>query len=342
MSTLSGIIASPKLLDKFQHLNDQTLVVTVSEDQKYLEEDQSYVQPSSSDLASVFAGLNDHFSRIHPQPGYAIFPQPESSEFVFISFIPDLAPIRQKMLYASTKNTLIQQIGSGCFGNKHILALTELEELTPDHFYHATRSGTDPSLLTADERVLQNINLLQTLSVSQGPQSAFKKELPSMHGRTGTSLLFEVEPSLDQVLRQDLHKRLVVINIDANEHLVLTSEVKDVSVDALIDSTHLAIGDSDTTPLYIMYGYAPSKIAFIYLCPSGSKVRDRMVYAANKKGLIAHLQTEYFSANQLDKVLEVGDLGELDLSILEAVPDTESTAPKTGLKFTKPKGPRRR
>lgn len=342
MSTQSGIVASKKLLDKFQNLSNQTLVVTVSDDQTHLEEDESYVQPASSDLASVFGGLKDHFSRIYPQPGYAIFPQPESTEFVFVAFIPDLAPIRQKMLYASTKNTLIQQIGSGSFGNKYILALTELEELTPEHFHHTIRSDTDPSLLTSDERVLQDINRLQALSVSHDSQSAFKKELPSIHGHASSSLLFEIEPSLDQVLHQDLHKRLVVINIDAKEHLVLTSQAKDVSVGTLIDSTRLALEGSDVTPLYIMYGYAPSKVAFIYLCPSGSKVRDRMVYAANKKGLIAHLKSEYFSADQLDKVLEVGDLDELETSVLEDAPASDTAAPKTSLRFTKPKGPRRR
>lgn len=342
MSTQSGIVASKKLLDRFQTLDNNTLVVTVSDDQKHLEEDESYVQPASSDLPSLFGALNDHFTKIYPQPGYAIFPRPQSADFVFIAFIPDLAPIRQKMLYASTKNTLIQQIGSGSFGKKYILALTELEELTPEHYAHATRSGTDPSLLTSDERVLQNINLLQTLSVSQDPQSAFKKELPSMHGRGGNSLLFKVEETLDKALRQDMHRRVVVVSIDASEHLVLTTEVTDVSVDALIDTTRLALGGSDVGPLYIIYGYAPSKIAFVYLCPSGSKVRDRMVYAANKKGLISHLQSEYFSANQLDKVLEVGDLDELDISGLEAAPLPESTAPKPSLRFTKPKGPRRR
>lgn len=342
MSTQSGIIASSELLARFQNLVDQTLLVTVSDDQTQLVEDESYVQPTSFDLTSVFKGLHNHFSRIYPQPGYAIFPRPNSKDFVFIAFIPDLAPIRQKMLYASTKNTLIQQMGSGAFGKKYILAFTELEELTPDNYDRATRSSSDPTLLTSNEIVLQNIDRLQALSVSQASPSAFKKELPSMHGGAG-SLLFEIEEGLDKMLRQDLHKQLVMINVNANEHLVLTSHVSDVSLDALIKTACLELDFYPSpSPLYIMYGYAPSKVAFIYLCPSGSKVRDRMLYATSKKGLISHLKSKYFSPSQLEKVLEVGDLDEIDLSVLEVGPTQESAAPRTSLKFTKPKGPRRK
>ncbi|EEQ37489.1 putative Twinfilin protein [Clavispora lusitaniae] len=340
MSTQSGIVASKKLLERFSSLSGETLLVTISEDQTQLVEDESYEQPSSGDLSSIFSGLHQHFHKKYPQPGYAIFPRPEASDFVFIAFIPDSAPIRDKMLYASTKNTLIQQIGSGFFGKKYNLALTELEELTPEHFAHATLTETDPSLFTEDERVLQSINSLQTLSVSQNPNSAFKKELPSMQGHSGNALFFEVDSKLDSVLRGNLENHLVVMNIDSSEHLVLANVTENVSVESLVHSAQQAVTES--TPSYIIFGYTHSKVSFIYSCPSGSKVRDRMVYAANKKGLLAHLTSDYFKEGQLDKILEVGDLDEIDISVFASPEASDSKTTKSNLKFSKPKGPRRR
>lgn len=341
MSTQSGIAASKDLLEAFRHLALSSLVVTISDDSTELVQDSSYTPLSSSDLDAVFHSLKLHFAENHPQPGYAIVPRAEN-EYAFISFIPDVAPIRQKMLFASTKNTLIQQLGYS-FGKTYILALSELEELTAAHYKHATTK--DDGVLSSDEKVLEQMNNLHNLTLSQ--EAFGKKELASMHTNLSLSsvssgaLFFKIDGVLEAVLRGDLSEKLVTMNIDSSETLVLKSETSGVRVSTLIETAQKTVDLSSPSPLYALFGYAPQKLAFIYLCPSGSKVRERMVYAANKLGLIAHLKGDYFSSGQIEHVLEVGDLDELDVSKLEPAAGSAPSV-SNALKFSKPKGPRRR
>lgn len=261
---------------------------------------------------------------------------------MFISFIPDLAPIRQKMLFASTKSTLIQQLGSGSFGKNYILAFTELDELSRSHYEHATLTQEDSSLLTESERSLKEINSLQNLTLSQTAANAYKKELPSMHGLTGGALFFKMDDKLAAELGQDIESTVLILNINSSEELVLASKKSDVQVSNLVDVVQDAVGEKSASPSYILFGYGPGKVAFIYLCPSGSKVRERMLYAANKQGLLSHLKGDFFKQGQIDQILEVGDLDELDTSKLSDTPATSASTDKSGLRFSKPKGPRRR
>lgn len=339
MSTQSGITASEELLSTFKNLGSATLAITLSEDSTQLVPDKTFSLSTSSDYKSVFNGLYKHFESQYPKPGYAVIPREQSGDYAFISFIPDVAPIRQKMLFASTKNTLIQQLGSGSFGKNFTLAFSELDELTEEHFKHATLTKQDPSLLTSEEASLKEINSLQSLTLSQSSGSAFRKELPSMHGLSGP-LSFKVDVKLQEKLGELLDKTVIVMNINSSEEVVLTSEKGNVSADNLVQSILGAIGDRPAGPLYVLFGYAPGKVAFIYLCPSGSKVRERMVYAANKQGLLAHLKSNYFK-NGIDQILEVGDLDEIDISKLAAQPQANESE-KSSLRFSKPKGPRRR
>lgn len=340
MATQSGISASQELLQSFKSL-DSTLVITISDDSTQLVEDVTFTSPTSTDLSNVFTSLNNHFSKQYPTPGYAIFPR-GPNDYVFVSFIPDLAPIRQKMLFASTKNTLIQQLGSGSFGKNHILAFSEIDELSKSHYDHATLTKEDPSLLTESERALKEINSLQSLTLSQTTNNAFKKELPSMHGLSSGGLFFKIDEKLAAELGRDVESTLLVMNINSSEELVLAFKKSDVQVSNLVEVILDETGQKSASPSYILFGYGPGKVAFIYLCPSGSKVRDRMLYAANKQGLLSHLKSDYFKQGQIDQVLEVGDLDELDTSKLSDTAATATSSEKSGLRFSKPKGPRRR
>lgn len=346
MATQSGITASTELLDDFKSLLKGALVITLNDDSTQLVPDSSFSLPSSADLELLFKSLNEYFEERYPTPGYAVVHKDEG-DFIFISFIPDSAPIRQKMLFASTKNTVLQQLGSSNFGAKNILALTELDELSLSHYEHLTLRDND-ALLTSDEKILAQINSVQNLNLGQSSGQSFKRELPSMHSdklssTSGSNLLFKVNDDLEKELLGDLTGKLVVIRIDKEvETLDLVKASQDISTENLISSLELAVGGSDASPVYALFGYDDKKVAFIYLCPSGSKVKDRMLYAANKQGFLSHLKADHFEANQLDVVLEVGDLDEIDISKLEKEGSKGTQQSANNLRFSRPKGPRRR
>ncbi|KAF6063625.1 Cofilin/tropomyosin-type actin-binding family protein [Candida albicans] len=97
----------------------------------------------------MFEKLINQISQEFPHPSYIVISY--NSNQYFISFIPDIAPIKQKMLYASTKNSLITSLG----GNKLIkkFAWTELDELTLNYFI---KSIDDDQGLTLKKKKKKN------------------------------------------------------------------------------------------------------------------------------------------------------------------------------------------
>ncbi|CCG22265.1 Twf1 protein [Candida orthopsilosis Co 90-125] len=355
MSTQSGITVSEQLSNEVKN-DTSTIIIKVSPDSTQLIPDTSFTQPSSTSLSSVFEQLHSYISKQYPQPVYIIIPYKSSK--VFVSFIPDSAPIKQKMLYASTKNTLLSNLGSSSFAYK--FAWTELDELSAEYLEKVINEDGESGPLTEDEKILQNLN---NKSHMQGHEYGFKRELASMSSPSSSAtsdILYKFDGELEnefQSLASDANdQRLLVFNIDLGSELIkLTTKDTNVGLNSLVKKLQ---DNSPSGPTYSIYNYSPNKYTFIYSCPSGSSVKDRMIYAASKNSLINHLKTYLNEGVILDKNLEVGDLDELELSELEVVDDdtpgsgtatptsTSSSAsankPSNGLKFSKPKGPRRR
>ncbi|EGW33114.1 uncharacterized protein SPAPADRAFT_60426 [Spathaspora passalidarum NRRL Y-27907] len=357
MSTQSGITASPELLDSFKNLKSQALIIKVSSDSTQLIPDPNYTSPTESSIESLFTSVHEHISKEFPHPSYIIISNEE--DYVFISFIPDVAPIKQKMLYASTKNTLVSSLGSYNFPKNRTFAWTELDELSYSNYKKSVEDiSTGP--LSKDEEIIKTLNNLQDLNLSSQTSldhHGFKKELPSIHDTASSSSSADILGKFTPELQQNFDSlkdntssfKLVTFNIQGDE-IVLNRAETDVRLVDLIPSLTESENKEKPTPLYAVYNYHINKFAFIYSCPSGSPVRERMIYAASKVSLISHLNQILKPSNlSIDKNLEVGDLDELELSQL----DIESEVPtpgsvsstnsnRTGLKFNKPKGPRRR
>lgn len=88
------------------------------------------------------------------QATYFIHRLDEKDKFLLIAFVPDNAPVRSKMLYASSASGLLQQLG-GTSRFEEVIFWTELEEVSPEgwktHLDHV--NAQDPS--TEEERALQ-------------------------------------------------------------------------------------------------------------------------------------------------------------------------------------------
>mmetsp|Transcript_1752 Transcript_1752/g.1904 ORF Transcript_1752/g.1904 Transcript_1752/m.1904 type:complete len:363 (+) Transcript_1752:167-1255(+) len=362
MSTQSGIVSSEELLDTFKNFKSGSLVIKVSSDNTQLIVDHEF-QSKETDVSKILLELNKYVSGIYPHPVYIILALSSTlnsnSDCAFISFIPDVAPIREKMLYASTKNTLLTQLGSNNFSKSHTFAWTELDELSFDNFKRSSEVQEDGPL-THEEKTLQEVNSLQGLTLAESgarrnTDTAYKKKLASMHesstSASGGALMFSVDSELESEFKAlpqnaDNGKLIILgINLD-NEGMELISSISCVKSASLVSNLESLMDKRGTRPLFALYNYSNNKYAFIYSCPSGSKVKERMVYASNKQGLINHLRGITESGELLiDKILEIGDLDELEVKELESSQNEEkdsSPTTRNGLKFTKPKGPRRR
>lgn len=406
MSTQSGITISSQLNDAYKNLStNSALIIKISSDSTELIPDQIITGSDNTTsttkditiLEPMFEKLINQISQEFPHPSYIVISY--NSNQYFISFIPDIAPIKQKMLYASTKNSLITSLG----GNKLIkkFAWTELDELTLNYFIKSIDEdqGFDIKkeeeeelnlLLTEDEITLQKLNNLSLYSTTNHHHHGFKKKLPSMTNDDGSTtgsgnadqdILYKFTPELTEQLQSiiensspessndnDNKKSLISFNIDTTKELLTLKSIDtQIEINQLIDTLNNHTS-SKISPQYILYNYQIGKLAFIYSCPSGSSVKDRMIYASFKNSLINHLNQLIKSTNIdddiiIDKNIEVGDLDEIELSQLqdanELIHDTNtngnnnsssnslssnnsSLSSKNGLKFNKPKGPRRR
>lgn len=409
MSTQSGITISSQLNDAYKNLStNSALIIKLSSDFTELIPDQIITGSDNTTsttkditiLEPMFEKLINQISQEFPHPSYIVISY--NSNQYFISFIPDIAPIKQKMLYASTKNSLITSLG----GNKLIkkFAWTELDELTLNYFLKSIDDDQGSnikkkeeeelnSLLTEDEITLQklnNLSLYSTTNHHHHHHHGFKKKLPSMTNDDGSTtgsgnadqdILYKFTPELTEQLQSiiensspessndnDNKKSLISFNIDTTKELLTLKSIDtQIEINQLIDTLNNHTS-SRISPQYILYNYQIGKLAFIYSCPSGSSVKDRMIYASFKNSLINHLNQLIKSTNIdddiiIDKNIEVGDLDEIELSQLqdanELIHDTNtngnnnsssnslssnnsSLSSKNGLKFNKPKGPRRR
>ena len=114
-------------------------------------------------LSPASSSFSDDLSLLlpHLQPNAALYiilrryASSESAPFVAITYVPDAAPVRQKMLFASTRLTLVRELGIERF-RETILATTK-EELTPAGFEkHDKHVKLDPPR-TEEEQTLGEV-----------------------------------------------------------------------------------------------------------------------------------------------------------------------------------------
>lgn len=334
MSNQSGIIADQQLLNVLNTApvseKTKTLIVTakLSHDNTVVEVNEQY-----DNFDSLLGDLSD-------EEPYYIFIKDENIDdkhYDFVSYVPDNAPVKFKMLYASTKNTIVRQIGTNLI-NQQILC-TDLHELkdffTKDIKEESEKIGiVDDNILTESERIELEIAQQQR----EFQQQVRGQPLVSQNNGIGGQLSFNV--ITDDSLVEDLKKDNVLsFHIDNEQVKILKKFNIDKPNDMKISQEHPSYTIYRNNELYY----------FIYSCPSGSKVKDRMIYAANKSGFVKYLQDlEHIN---FENIIEIGEPDELEISLIhhgtamdiaQEKEKIESEQKNNSLKFNKPKGPTRR
>lgn len=311
MSTQSGITASPKLLSSFREFlegSEPILTAEIVNESVQLGD----IVPGSS-LSSAFDNLRGLLHDSKAQ--YVVVKHgTDGNVCTFISYVPDYAAVKDKMLYASSKNMLIRQLGPELF--PHILFLNSLEDVTYDHWKYSVSDGSHGEVMSAEEKELQEINERE---FDTKIQSTLKKPLFA----PANSLNFKIHDNAADVTVEE--GQLYSFNIDLNTEEVFLSNSAPVKSAKELPS--LIASDYPQYTIARLNG----KTFFIFSCPSGSKVKERMIYASNKNSLINHFKRTC----GIDKSLEAGDAGELELSEFEARSEDPAETP-SALKFSRP------
>lgn len=87
-------------------------------------------------------------------------------KFIAVSYVPDTAKVRQKMLFASTRLTLVRELGREHF--RETIFATAKEELTPAGFARHDKHEQLEAPLTEGERSLQGVKDAEAQEGSRG------------------------------------------------------------------------------------------------------------------------------------------------------------------------------
>nr|POE79573.1 isoform 3 of twinfilin-1 [Quercus suber] len=341
----SGISASQDLLAAFKtFVSDPTqrfLLADIS-NEALVAGDVLYSTSSSSsaDFSADFSQLQPHLSdtkalyillKTHPDAadGYAA-----------ITFVPNAAPVRQKMLFASTRLTLVRELGIERF--RQTLFVTEKEELTADGWRRHEAHTSLSAPLTAEETLLGGVKDAEAAE-SQGTSGrrghvSAKIDVKVASGVVEALALLKQEGCKGTLVQLKYAMPGEVLTLDASEDDV---RLKDVGARIHADEPRFSFYSHPGTT-----GWQP-EIWFIYTCPTASKIKERMIYSTGKSW--TRTVAERDAGIVIVKSVEATEPNELTLDVLEAsyASSTQEGAGGVDAKpassgFARPKRPGRR
>ncbi|KAL6705184.1 Twinfilin-1 [Coniothyrium glycines] len=286
--------------------------------------------PSSS--PSFLTDLSALSSHIQPNAAlYILLRRADSLQspdksLVAVTYVPNAAPVRQKMLFASTRLTLVRELGGEHFPES--VFTTDAAELTAAGWEKHVAHEAQASPLTAEEQSLQDIKAAQALE-SRGTRGQGLAQSGNLTLRSDEAIAGAL-----QSLGVGDTANVVMLRMDpATETLQL---VQTVSADA----NALAAVIDAKEPRYTFYRHtdADRSIVFISTCPSSAKIRERMLYAASRGNVVSLAQNE--GGLKVAKKLEATNPEEVTEAVILEEFKAEEKAESKG--FAKPKRPGRR
>lgn len=339
-SILTYYLASQELQDAFRTLvssDDQRALFASIEDESLVP--KQTIPLASTDFTADLHQLQSHLSTT--QAAYVLLKTHpgEADGFAAVTFVPNTAPVRQKMLFASTRLTLVRELGIERF--RQTIFATDKEELTAEGWARHEAHENLSAPLTEEETGLQGVKEAEARE-SQGTGLRRGHVSSKVDVKTGDGVVEALK-----LLGEDGCKGTLVQlkYLLPDETLQLDSSTDNVNPESLATSI------SSTEPRYSFYSHPSSSgseptILFIYTCPSGSKIKERMIYSTGKSW--TRIVAERDAGIAVTKSLEATEPSELTLDVLgEGTNPAEeerkaASTPVGGGGFSRPKRPGRR
>jgi twinfilin-like protein len=267
--------------------------------------------------------------------------------------------VRAKTLFASTRAALVRELGGEKFTDT-IFATDAEEVLDPKLWAEraagaSADAGVDVGLLSLEERELQGVKRAEdeerhgTKGRDLMGTSGSGTPVGSERGKSSSGLQMkittEAKMGLRSLSRDDGENRsgpdrgkMVQLGIDLpTEMLTLISSAPCITPDSVSTSI------PTEKPSYTFYHYpATDSVVFIYTCPPGSKVKERMLYASSRAGLLKLAESEGVDIAKRIEISEPSEIGSDRLKEELEVPRAEDGASGARQGFARPKRPGRK
>ncbi|OIW32918.1 putative actin binding protein [Coniochaeta ligniaria NRRL 30616] len=312
----SGISASKELyLDFNTLLGSDThfgLLVTIKSEQLT---PLTFLTPSSPASSSTFAQNLETLLAPHLQPKealYILLRRFDTAPYLTaVSYVPDAAPVRQKMLFASTRLTLTRELGTEHF--RETILATAAEELSARGFEKHDAHEKLEAPLTEEERSLGEVKRAE----AEAGSGTGTREI-----HLSKNLAMPVDEAAVQALK-DLgteggQRNLVMLKINPDTEVIELAP-EDGSAPSSIPELVKTISPSE--PRFAFYrfdhsygGNTSSPVLFIYTCPAapGIKakgIKSRMMYPLMKRAVRAIGEGE--AGLKVERTFEVEDPSEI-------------------------------
>ncbi|TBU35777.1 hypothetical protein BD311DRAFT_680384 [Dichomitus squalens] len=353
MSAPTGIAVSPELTSAFSDAVDSGNVrfLKISIQNESLVPDGTH--PPSGTLEQDLDKLGDILEESVPAYVLVRLDDPPT-EWLAVYYVPDSAKVRDKMLYAATRNTLTKSLGSTHFTDS--IFATAKEDVNAEAYAKHKRHLAAPKPLSAREKEMEAVKAAEREAGGRIYEGSRARQ---NHVGQGVFLKWspEAEEAIKDLVTAD-DSRLVILSIDpATETLLLTSTNQ-------IDVSQLGSSLPLDSPSYAFFAWPQSitspprrEVVPIYSCPSASPVRHRMLYSSAVLFVVKEVK-EFLSSTGSTSTLssrkvETSDPSELDEKYLVSelglagadVPTSAASGPAEGgdrKPFARPKGPGRK
>ncbi|KAL2222003.1 putative actin monomer binding protein [Thermoascus aurantiacus ATCC 26904] len=342
----SGIAVSPELHDAFNAFTADPslfcLPVTITSESLTPLSPIPFSSSSSSEPKDAFyPSLPQLSSLLKPQTPIYLILRRSSGALAALTYIPSNAGVRNKTLFASTRATLVRELGSEKFAST--IFATEEEEVVGEEAWRerdAEENGGGKNgkfkredLMDEKERELEAVKRAEeearsgTLGRDVGIGGTFIKA--GAEGR----IPMPVDEDAKAALRDLQQGGLVQLAID-----VPTETIKLAASESSIAPSDVASKISDSSPRYTFYHYPDSDVViFIYTCPSKSSIKERMLYASTRRVAILVGENEGI---KVSKKIEGSSPDEItEARLREEVYPPQDDGSKRG--FARPKRPGR-
>ncbi|KAF9457234.1 hypothetical protein BDZ94DRAFT_1326422 [Collybia nuda] len=272
MSATSGITVAPELVILFANANstDDIRFLKLSIAHETIVHDMTI--PANSSFENDLILLQNNI--LQPNIPAYVLAKIAPSNWVEICYVPDSSKVRDKMLYASTRTSLLKTLGSTLFTDS--IFATSTVDLTPEAYASHRRHLAAPKPLSLREQEMAEIRAAESGNAYGGSRARVN------HIGTGVGLVWsrEVEDAVRD-LGAGSGCAVVVVKIDSNSEMLTLAFASEITIESLGPSLPVS------EPCYAFFAWphthtSPSRreIIFIYSCPSNSPIKYRMVYSS--------------------------------------------------------------
>lgn len=289
MSASTAIPISPDLVDLFNSGSNRYIIVRI--DNELLV--KSYAHPLGASLESDWKTISQN---IGDGAAYVLVRKAGPKEWLSITYVPDGTKIKDKMVYAATKATLLSHLGYQNFSDE--LHANNQEELSWEHYQGTLK----PSLCYSHaEEIRMEVNKLEDAERTFRSQKA--RPLSGSGGYHSVAMPFSA--SAKSSMQEFANGTANFVELTINDAKTGVDATKTKTVDTSSANREMHTGE----PRFYLLKYQ-GKTVLVYACPSKSPQRLRMVYSTSKPSVIEQVESQGVRIAKSSEVSEPSEVTE--------------------------------